>query len=101
MWLTRRRPARHRVLAVDLVSVGTVNASLVHPREVFKTAIVLSATSLLVVHNHPSGETEPSEDDLAITRRLREAGDLLGIPLLDHVILGRGAYRSLKAEGQL
>lgn len=92
---------RHQVLAVDLVSVGSLNASIVHPREVYKRGIVLSAAALLVVHNHPSGETEPSEDDLAITRRLQEAGSLLGIPLLDHLILGRTGYRSLKEEGRL
>jgi DNA repair protein RadC len=92
---------RNHVLAVELVSVGSVNASLVHPREVFKPAIALSAASLLVAHNHPSGDPAPSEEDLALTRRLREAGELLGIPLLDHVIVGEGAYRSLKEEGQL
>jgi DNA repair protein RadC len=81
--------------------VGSVNASIVHPREVFKGAIALSAASLLVAHNHPSGDPAPSEEDLALTRRLREAGELLGIPLLDHVIVGEGAYRSLKEEGQL
>jgi DNA repair protein RadC len=92
---------RNHVLAVELVSVGSVNASIVHPREVFKGAIALSAASLLVAHNHPSGDPAPSEEDLALTRRLREAGELLGIPLLDHVIVGEGAYRSLKEEGQL
>jgi DNA repair protein RadC len=83
------------------IGVRTLNASIVHPREVFKRAIALSAASLLVAHNHPSGDPAPSEEDLAITTRLREAGELLGIPLLDHVIVGEGEYRSLKEEGKV
>jgi DNA repair protein RadC len=92
---------RNQVLAVEMISLGSLNASIVHPREVFKPALRLSAASLLVVHNHPSGDPDPSEDDLAITRRLQEAGEVLGIPLLDHVILGKAAYFSLKEDGQL
>jgi DNA repair protein RadC len=92
---------RNQVLAVEMISLGSLNASIVHPREVFKPAFRLSAASLLVVHNHPSGDPDPSEDDLAITRRLQEAGEVLGIPLLDHVILGKADYFSLKEDGQL
>ena len=92
---------RNHLLGVELVSVGSVNASIVLLREVFKGAIALSASSILVVHNHPSGDSVPSKDDLAISRRLFEAGELLGISLLDHVIVGAGEYRSLKEEGQL
>jgi DNA repair protein RadC len=92
---------RNCVLAIEMISLGSLNASIVHPREVFKPALRLSAASLLVVHNHPSGDPEPSEDDLEITKRLRDAGDILGIPLLDHVILGQAAYRSLREDGQI
>jgi DNA repair protein RadC len=87
---------RNRLLARETISVGSLNASIVHPREVFEPALRLAAASLVVVHNHPSGETDPSEDDLAITRRLSEAGEILGIPLLDHVIVGALGFTSLK-----
>ncbi len=93
--------ARNRVLSVDLISVGTLNASIVHPREVFGRALEIPAASVVVVHNHPSGETDPSEDDLAVTARLVEAGEVLGIQLLDHVIVANGSFTSLKEEGHL
>ncbi len=91
--------ARNRVLARETISVGSLSASIVHPREVFGPAIDRRAASLIVVHNHPSGDPEPSTDDLALTRRLVEAGDLLGIAVLDHLIIGRGTYVSLKSRG--
>ena len=87
---------RNRLLIRETISIGSLNASIVHPREVFEPAIRQGAASLIVVHNHPSGETDPSEDDLAITRRLSEAGEILGVPLLDHVIVGGNGYTSLK-----
>ena len=89
--------ARHEVMSVETVSVGSLNASIVHPREVFRSAVIQSAASVVLVHNHPSGDPEPSEEDLTITKRLVEAGDLLGIGVLDHVIVaGRGivSFRS-------
>ncbi len=92
---------RNRLLLRETVSVGSLNASIVHPREVFEPALRHGAASLVVVHNHPSGETDPSADDLAITRRLAEAGEILGIALLDHVIVGRDRFTSLKEEGHL
>ncbi len=92
---------RNRLLVRETISVGSLNASIVHPREVFEPALRHRAASLIVVHNHPSGETDPSDDDLGITRRLAEAGDLLGIGLLDHVIVGGDRYTSLKEEGHL
>ncbi len=83
--------ARHEVIRVETVSIGSLNASIVHPREVFKPAVVESAASIVLVHNHPSGDPEPSEEDLSITKRLVEVGELLGIGVLDHVIVaGRG-----------
>ena len=89
---------KNRVLAVELISVGTLNASLVHPREVFAPAFHLRAASIVVAHNHPSGDPEPSIDDLAITRRLQEGGNLLGIDVLDHVIVSVGGWVSLLRE---
>jgi len=83
---------RNRVLGINTVSVGSLNASLVHPREVFKPAILQNATGLILVHNHPSGDEKPSEEDLEITRRLVEAGKLLGIDVVDHVIVGNNFY---------
>lgn len=93
--------SRRRVLASETVSIGTLTASLVHPREVFHPAIERSAHSLVVAHNHPSGDPEPSAEDLALTRRLRQAGDILGIELTDHLIIGRDCYVSLKELGFL
>lgn len=81
------------------VSIGTLNASLVHPREVFSEAIKASAASVIFAHNHPSGDPEPSEDDLAITKRLVEAGKILGIEVLDHVIVTKDGFLSFKAKG--
>lgn len=83
------------------ISEGTLNASLVHPREVFQSAITESAASIILVHNHPSGETEPSSEDKNITHRLIEAGKLLDIPVLDHIIIGTESYFSFKEEGLL
>lgn len=80
------------------VSVGTLNASLVHPREVFREAIKRSASSVIIAHNHPSGDPEPSEEDLKITRRLIEAGRILGIEVLDHIIIGKHSVKSAITE---
>jgi DNA repair protein RadC len=92
---------RNRLLARETISMGSLNASIVHPREVFEPAVRQGAASVVVVHNHPSGETDPSDDDLAITRRLVEAGDILGIALLDHVIVGMEGFTSLKEAREL
>lgn len=87
---------RNQVLRREVISIGSLNASIVHPREVFTPAIAVSAASLILAHNHPSGDPTPSEEDLAITRRLGEAGRLLGIDVLDHVIVARDSYASFK-----
>jgi DNA repair protein RadC len=91
--------ARRRVLAAELVSHGTLTQSLAHPREVFRSAIKLSAAAVVVGHNHPSGDPTPSPDDHVVTRRLHEAAELLAIPLLDHWILGRGRQYSFAQRG--
>ena len=93
--------ARHRPIAARQVSVGTLTASLVHPREVFRAAVRSNAAALVVAHNHPSGDPEPSLEDLELTRRLVSSGELLGIPLLDHVIVGDGVWVSLRERGAI
>lgn len=91
----------NEVNAVRTVSVGLVNRALVHPREVFADPITDRATAIIVAHNHPSGNLSPSQDDLAITQQLRQAGQTLGIKLLDHIIFNRDNYYSLLEHGQL
>lgn len=86
---------------ISVVSVGSLNKAIVHPREVFKTAILSNAASIMAFHNHPSGETTPSQQDIQLTNRLYEAGELLGIKLLDHLIIGDGTFTSLKEKGYL
>ncbi len=90
---------KNRVLGVDEVSVGTLNYSAVHPREIFRRAIKRSAASVILVHNHPSGDPAPSREDIEITERLVEAGKIIGIQVLDHIIVGEKRFVSLKAEG--
>jgi len=93
---------RHRVLGLHTVSVGCLTSSLVHPREVVKPAILAGSAALLLAHNHPSGDPEPSAEDLALTRRLGAGGQLLGIEVLDHLILGEaGRFVSLRERGVL
>ena len=90
---------RSQLIKVSEISVGSLDTSIVHPREVFKEAISASAASVIFVHNHPSGDPEASEDDIKLTRRLAEAGEIMGIDVLDHVIIGDRSYLSLKREG--
>jgi len=87
------------LLTSEDISIGGLHSSIVHPREVFKTAVKRSAASLILVHNHPSGDPQPSKEDLEVTRRLLEAGILMGIDILDHIIIGEGVYFSFKANG--
>ena len=93
--------ARHEVEAIETVSIGSLNASIVHPREVFLPAIKASAASILLVHNHPSGDPEPSEEDLSITKRLVSAGELLGIGVLDHCIIAARGIMSMRSRSLL
>lgn len=88
--------SRRRLICSETISVGTLDASLVHPREVFRPAIRHSAAAVLVAHNHPSGDPEPSAEDMALTSRLDRAGRLLGLPLIDHLIIGKGEWVSLR-----
>lgn len=91
--------SRHRIQTVETVSIGSLNASLVHPREVFKTAIAVSAAAVIVAHNHPSGNARPSQDDLDLTARLDRCGELLGVALLDHLVVGDSAVTSIREFG--
>jgi len=84
--------AKHAVIGINVVSVGSLSLSIVHPREVFKALILMNAAAWLCAHNHPSGDVTPSQEDRVLTKRLREAGELLGITLLDHLILGDRCY---------
>lgn len=91
----------HQVASFSVVSIGTANSALVHPREVFQRAVSVGAVAIVIAHNHPSGGTEPSAEDQRVTTRLKEAGDLLGIRLLDHVIVTDTAHYSFQQEGFL
>ena len=90
---------KNQVLKIVTVSIGSLNASIVHPREILKPAICASAASIILVHNHPTGDPAPSTEDVEFTRRFAKCGELIGIQLLDHVIIGSGRYQSLKEAG--
>lgn len=90
---------RNRIRTFELVSIGILNASLVHPREVFTRAVRECSAQLILAHNHPSGDPEPSAEDIASTRRMTEVGKILGIEVLDHLIYAKGTYISLKEQG--
>jgi DNA repair protein RadC len=93
--------ANSAVIGMHTVSIGTLTESLVHPRELFKGAILANAASVIVAHNHPSGAARPSDADICVTSKLREAGRIIGIPLEDHVILGEDSFVSLRELGLL
>lgn len=92
---------RNQVLKVETTAIGILSSSPVHPREVFKEAVRMSSAGLILAHNHPSGDPGPSQDDLLLTSRLREAGEILGIQVIDHLIFGDNRYISLKERGQM
>lgn len=89
---------RNSLKLLELVALGTINASLVHPREVFTRAVANRSVHIIITHNHPSGESDPSEDDITITKRLVEAGKILDIKVIDHVIIGKGNFTSFKEK---
>jgi DNA repair protein RadC len=93
--------SKHRVMRTTVVTVGTLDASIVHPREIFREATAAGAAAIVVFHNHPSGDPEPSKEDLALTRRLVRAGLLMGIEVIDHIVLANVRYCSMKEEGML
>ena len=93
--------SRNKIIAITNVSIGTLNANLAHPREIFKDAITHNAAAVILVHNHPSGDPEPSEDDIKLTKQLKQAGKILGIEVLDHLIITDRKYHSFKEKGLL
>ncbi len=92
---------KNKVIRKDIISMGSLTASIVHPRETFKTAIRESAAAVIFVHNHPSGDTKPSQEDILLTRRLVQAGDVLGIQVLDHIIVGDAGHFSFRDNGMI
>lgn len=92
---------KNQVIAVEDISVGSLNSSIVHPREIFSPSIKKSAASLILVHNHPSGDPAPSREDLEVTKRLSEGGKILGIKILDHIVIGESSFFSFKEKGLL
>ncbi|KJZ84239.1 MULTISPECIES: JAB domain-containing protein [unclassified Clostridium] len=90
---------KNQPTAINIVSIGSLNSSIVHPREVFKPAILSNSASIMLFHNHPSGDPEPSREDISITERIKESGRILGIELIDHIIIGNDSYCSLKEKG--
>jgi DNA repair protein RadC len=107
MWQSQERFAvilldvKHRLVGTQVITIGTATETLAHPREIFREVIRQGATRLIVAHNHPSGSVEPSPEDIALTRQLLSAAQVLGIPLLDHLILGNGDHRSLRQTTNL
>ena len=100
-FITLHLDSKNKILAIDHVSTGSMSANVVHPREVMKTALLSSAAALLCIHNHPSGNPDPSREDIDITRRLNDAAEVMGLRLLDHVIVGDGCYVSFADRGLL
>ncbi|TES92284.1 MAG: JAB domain-containing protein [Candidatus Cloacimonadota bacterium] len=90
---------KNKLLRDEVISVGTVSCSLVHPREVYKPALIYSAVGVILVHNHPSGDPEPSKEDIALTKRLKKVSEYIDIELLDHIIIGNDDYISMKSKG--
>jgi len=90
---------KNHIISVEDISIGSLNSSIVHPREIFNLPVKKSAASIILVHNHPSGDPTPSREDLEVTKRLVEAGNLLGINVLDHIIVGEGKFLSFKEKG--
>lgn len=90
---------KNQPLAISVVSIGSLNSSIVHPREIFKAAILCNSAGIILFHNHPSGDPTPSEEDIKATERIKECGKLIGIDLLDHIIVGNNTYCSLKYKG--
>jgi DNA repair protein RadC len=101
MFITLHLDGKNRIIVMDLVSIGSLNQSIVHPRSVFQTACLSNAAAIILIHQHPTGDPTPSSEDIAITRRLKEAGEIMGIKILDHIIIGDGEYLSFVERGLL
>ena len=93
--------SQSKVISREIISIGILNSVIVHPREIFRTAIIRNANAIIVAHNHPSGNLEPSSEDIEITKKLRQSGDIIGIKLFDHVIVSNEGYYSFSDRGKL
>jgi len=93
--------SQSKVISREIISIGILNSVIVHPREIFRTAIIRNANAIIVAHNHPSGNLEPSAEDIEITKKLRQSGDIIGIKLFDHVIVSNAGYYSFSDKGKL
>jgi DNA repair protein RadC len=91
----------HKPVGIYIITIGTINRTIIHPREIFYKAILDLSTGIIVAHNHPSGETDPSFEDIEITKRLKNTGKIIGIPIIDHVIIGKGKYYSFSINKKL
>ena len=100
-FVTLHLDGKNKILCKDPVSIGSLNQSIVHPREVFKTALLSNAAAIILVHNHPSGDPSASKQDIAITNRLKEAGEIMGVNVLDHIIIGENQYFSFSERNSL
>ncbi len=92
---------KNRIIKEEIISLGTLTASLVHPRDTFKAAIRESAAGVIFIHNHPSGDPKPSQEDILLTKRLAQAGEVIGIQVMDHIIIGDGSHFSFRDHGLL
>lgn len=92
---------KNQPTSISVISIGSLNSAIVHPRELYKVAILSNSASIIIAHNHPSGDISPSHEDIVLTNRIDEAGKIIGIKLLDHVIIGKDAYFSFKEDGML
>lgn len=92
---------KHRIIGSKVISVGTATETIAHPRDIFREVIKRGATRVIVAHNHPSGSLEPSQEDISLTRQLLKGSQILGIPLLDHLILGNGDWSSIRQNSDL
>ena len=90
--------SKNKIIAREIISIGTLNSSLIHPRELFKGAVLRSANSIILSHNHPSGSLEPSEEDISTTKKLIDCGELLGIKILDHIIVSHRGFKSIMED---
>jgi len=100
-FVTLHLDTKHQVVGEEVVSIGSLNASIAHPREIFRTALKRNAAAILCAHNHPSGDPAPSEEDILVTQRLIKAGQILGIEVLDHIVFGDKRYISLRERGYI
>lgn len=101
VFITLHLDGKNKIICCDLVSIGSLNQAIVHPREVFKTACLSNAAAVILIHQHPTGDPAASPEDVSITRRLKEAGDIMGIKVLDHIIIGNDDYLSFVERGLL